>query len=207
LARVILLLLPAVTWAADNTSGWYIGVRGGVATSTLDDSDVERALAARGHVVDATVDDSHAMGALFGGYRWASGFGLEVGLVDLAEYDVALSATTSNPAALLADARSVLADAGRGLSAALTWTWALTETVELTPRAGAYYWESERELRSSAGNLRSTNNGFDLTGGIVLGWRLSPAWSLGLGWEAWDAGGRNDVRAWHASLTYRLGAK
>jgi len=204
---LLALLRGSVTWAADNTSGWYLGVRGGVATSTLDDSDIERALGARGHVVDATVDDSHALYALFGGHRWANGWGLEVGLVDLAEYDVTLAATTTDPAQLLTDARAVLADAGRGVSAVLTWTWALNETVELTPRLGAYYWESERQLHGSAGSLRSTTNGVDLTAGIVLDWRLSPAWSLGLGWDAWDAGDRNDIRAWNAALTYRFGSR
>ncbi len=192
-AALLLLFLPIASWAADDDAGWYVGLRGGVATSTLDDSDIERALAARGHVVDATLDDSHTMGALFGGHRWANGLGLEVGLVDLGEYLVELSATTADPEGLLADARSVLADAGRGVSASLTWTWQLTEQLELTPRAGVYYWESERELRSNAGRLRSTDSGVEATAGIALGWRLSPAWSLAIGWDAWDAGDRNDV--------------
>jgi hypothetical protein len=204
---MLLLLLPVASWSADDTAGWYVGLRGGIATSTLDASDIESALTARGHVVDATVDDSHAMGALFGGHRWANGLGLEMALVDLGEYDVALSATTTDPDRLLADARSVLADAGRGVSASLTWTWALTGEIELTPRAGAYYWESERELHSSAGSLRSTDSGIEATAGIALGWRLSPAWSLAIGWEAWDAGDRNDVRAWNAALTYRFGSR
>jgi hypothetical protein len=207
LPALLALLRGSSSWAADDSSGWYIGVRGGIATSTLDDGDIERALAARGHIVDATVDDDHAIGALFGGHRWVNGFGLEVGFVDLAEYDVALTATTANPAALLADAQSVLADAGRGVSASLTWSWALTDAVELTPRIGGYYWESERELRSNVGRVRREEDGFDLTAGIVLGWRLSSTWSLGIGWDAWDAGDRNDVRAWNASLTYRFGAR
>ncbi len=204
---LLALLRGSLTWAADNTSGWYVGVRGGVATSTLGEGDIERSLAARGHVVDATLDDSHAMGALFGGHRWANGLGLEVGFVDLAEYDVALSATTTDPAALLRDAESVLAAAGRGASVSLTWTWQLTERVDLTPRAGGYYWESESELRSSAGRARREDDGLDATAGIALGVRLSSAWSFGLGWDIWDAGDRNDVRAWNASLTYRFGAR
>jgi hypothetical protein len=57
------------------------------------------------------------------------------------------------------------------------------------------------------GRVRREEDGFDLTAGIVLGWQLSPTWSLGIGWDAWDAGDRNDVRAWNASLTYRFGAR
>jgi hypothetical protein len=207
LLGLLVLLLPFVGSAADKSSGWYVGLRGGVATSTLDAGDIERSLAARGHVVDATVDDSHATGALFGGHRWTNGLGLEVSVVDLAEYDVTLAATTTDPAQLLADAEAVLADAGRGFSASLTWIWQLTDRVELTPRVGGYYWESERELRSSAGQLQRDEDGFDATAGISLGLQLSPAWTLGLGWEIWDAGDRNDIRAWNASLTYRFGSR
>jgi hypothetical protein len=203
----LLLLLPVAASAADDKAGWYLGIRGGVATSTLDESDIERSLAARGHVVDATLDDSHAMGALFGGHRWANGLGLEMAFVDLGEYDVALSATTTDPTRLLADARSVLADAGEGVSVSLTWSWTLSDRVELTPRVGAYYWESERELRSSVGSLHSEDDGVEATAGIALGLQLSPAWALALGWDAWDGGDRNDVRAWNASLTYRFGAR
>jgi hypothetical protein len=199
-----LLVLPFVASAADDGAGWYIGVRGGVATSTLSEGDIERALAERGHEVDATVDDSHAMGAVFGGHRWANGFGLEVGYVDLGEYEVELAATTTDPDGLLVDAQAELADAGRGLSAALTWSWALGDSIELTPHVGAYYWESERELRTSDGNLKSEEDGVDATAGITLGWRLSPAWSLGIGWDVWAAGDRNDLHTWSAALTYRF---
>jgi hypothetical protein len=200
----LLFLLPFAASAADETAGWYVGVRVGVATSTLGEGEIERALAARGHAVDASVDDSHAMGALFGGHRWSNGFGLEVGFVDLGEYDIALSGTTTDPAGLLPDAASQLADAGRGLSASLTRTWALTDRLDLTPRVGAYYWESKRELRSGAGRLEREESGVDATAGLTLGIRLSPSWSLGLGWDAWAAGDRNDVRTWTAALTYRF---
>lgn len=204
---VLLLLLPFAASAADHSAGWYIGVRGGVATSTLSEGDIERALAAHGHTVDVSVDGRHAIGELFGGHRWANGLGLQLGIVELGEYDVSLSGTTTDPAGLLADAETQLADAGRGLSAALAWSWALTERIELTPRVGAYYWESERELRSSVGSLKSEETALDATGGITLGVWLSPAWSLGIGWDVWAAGDRNDIRAWSASLMYRFTAR
>jgi hypothetical protein len=204
---LLALLRGSLTWAADDSAGWYIGVRGGVAKSTLEESDIERALAARGHAVDASVDDSHAMGALFGGLRWENGFGVEIGFVDLGEYEITLAAATTDPAALLQDARSVLADAGRAVSTSLTWTWQISERIELTPRLGGYYWESERELRSNTGSVQLDQDGLDLTAGIALGVRVSPVWSLGLAWDVWDAGDRNDIRAWNASLTYRFGSR
>jgi hypothetical protein len=101
----------------------------------------------------------------------------------------------------------VLADAGRAVSTSLTWTWQISERIELTPRLGGYYWESERELRSNTGSVQLDQDGLDLTAGIALGVRVSPVWALGLAWDVWDAGDRNDIRAWNASLTYRFGSR
>jgi hypothetical protein len=42
----------------------------------------------------------------------------------------------------------------------------------------------------------------DLAGGIGFDWRLTERWTLGLGFEAWAAGHRNDIRALSLSLRY-----
>jgi hypothetical protein len=204
---IAFVLAPALGSAAERAAGWYVGMRGGVAKSTLDAGEFERALAARGHSVEATVDDGDPMAAVFGGYRWANGLGLEGVLVDLSEYDVTLSGTTTNPAGLLQDAQAALADAGRGLGVSLTWSWPFAERFDLTARVGGYYWESERELDGSFGRLTQDESGFDGTAGLSVTMRLSQSWSLGAGWEVWDAGDRNDVRAWTAVLTYRFGGR
>jgi hypothetical protein len=204
-ASTALILFTGAVHAADDASGWFIGVRGGVAESTLDEGELERALAAHGHGTTVSLDDREATWSLFGGYRWASGLGLEANVVDLGEYDVTISGSSTAPGALLADARSVLADAGRGAGAALSWRWAIGRRFAVTPRVGAYYWESERTLTTGALSVRRTENGLNLMGGVAFGVELTPTWSLALGWDLYDAGGRNDLRGYSASVEYRFG--
>lgn len=204
-SMLALLVMSASIARADDMSGWYVGVRGGVAETTQDESDIAQSLAARGHSVAVDLDDREATWSVFGGFRWANGFGIEVAVVDLGEYDVTMSGTTNSPSTLLRDGVHIMADAGEGVSVSLAWSLALGERFALTPRIGGYYWESTRELRSALGRARRKEDGFDVTGGLSLEWRVSDAWSLGLAYDVWDAGGNNDVRAVAASLGYRFG--
>jgi hypothetical protein len=73
---------------------------------------------------------------------------------------------------------------------------------EITPRIGAYYWESRRTVENAAGRITNREFGVDLMGGISFDWRLGEHWALGLGWEAWAAGNRNDLHALTAGLRY-----
>ena len=43
-------------------------------------------------------------------------------------------------------------------------------------------------------------------GGVAFGVELTRTWSLALGWDVYDAGGRNDLRGYSASVEYRSGA-
>ena len=185
--------------------GWYLGGRAGVAESTQTAADIEQALAALGHDVDVEVQDNQPTYELFGGYRWSSGLALEASLYDLGDYEVDVTASTSSPGTLLADTETVLADSGRGISAALAWNWRIGENFEITPRVGAYYWESLRRVESEAGRVSDQEFGVDLMGGITLACRLDEHWWMGVDWQVWAANGRNDLRSITASLSYRFG--
>ncbi len=195
----------ASTAGAQAADGWYLGVRAGAGESTQRESDLKSALDARGHEVSVDADAHQPAYTLFAGYRFDNGLALEAGLVELGEYEVTVSGTTTSPATLLADTQALLADAGRAVSATLAWHLPLGERLELTPRLGAYYWESRRSVVGIAGRIRDQEEGVDLTAGITIAWRLDERWSLGLGWESWAAGDRNDLRVWNAALVYRLG--
>jgi hypothetical protein len=204
IAAAMLLAAPFAS-AADESAGWYVGVRAGLANSTLDTRDVSTALAARGHDVSVRIDDEEPLLSAFGGYRFATGLAIEANYLDLGEYDMTLTGSTTNQAALLGDAGAVLADAGRGAGLSLGWRIAVTPGFAITPRIGGYYWDSDREITSNAGQLRRQTHGTDLMGGIELSWRLGASWELGLAWDAFDAASRNDVRGYTASLAYRFG--
>ena len=134
---LVALTLASFAGAARADDGWYLGARAGVAESTLDAGHLEAALGALGHDVSVSVDDQDPTYALFAGYRWNSGLALETSLFELGEYEVAISGTTASPGALLSDSESLLADGGRGISAALAWSWRLGQRFEITPRIGA----------------------------------------------------------------------
>jgi hypothetical protein len=204
-AFVALMAAGTSTGQAADLSGWYVGLRGGIGESTQYEGAIARAMAARGHTVAVELDDRDAAWSLFGGYRAPNGIGVELAAVDLGEYELAVSGATSSASTLLRDGVRAMADAGEGGSLSLTWAFPLGERFAITPRIGGYYWESTRELSSSAGYVREKTNGFNVTGGLALDWRVSPAWSLGISYEMWDAGGSNDVRALSASFAYRLG--
>jgi hypothetical protein len=184
--------------------GWYVGVRAGAAESTQSASDIERGLVARGHDVTVEADDRQPTYSLLAGYRFANGLALEGSFIELGEYEVAVNGTTMSPATLLADTESLLADGGRGVSAALAWHLPLGEKFELVPRIGVYYWDSAQEVCSGATRIRDRESGVDLTGGLTLAWKVDERWMLGIGWESWAAGPRNDLRAINAMLVYRV---
>ena len=105
-----------------------------------------------GHDVDVEIQDDQPTYELFGGYRWCSGFALEASLVSTSvttKSDV--TASTTSPGTLLADTETVLADSGRGISAALAWNWRM-----------------RRELRDHAAGRART------TGSRSAGWRAKP---------------------------------
>jgi hypothetical protein len=190
---------------AQAEDGWYLGVRAGAVESTQSASDIERGLVARGHDVTVDADDREPTYSLLAGYRFANGLALESSFVELGEYDVAVTGTTTSPATLLADTESLLADGGRGLSAALAWHLPLGKQFELTPHVGVYYWESQQRVGSGASHIRDHESGVDLTCGITLAWKIDERWVMGIGWESWAAGPRNDLRAVNVMLAWRVG--
>ena len=76
-----------------------------------------------------------------------------------------------------------------------------SERVELTPRVGAYYWESRRSVSNGIATLRADDDGVDLAAGLTLSLAVGNGWRLGLSAESWAAEERNDLRAWQISLT------
>jgi hypothetical protein len=200
----VLVALGLVSFAGGVRAdeGWYLGARAGVAESTQDAGDIAAALGALGHDVSVSIDDQEPTYTVFAGYRWSQGLALEASLFDLGEYEVTVSGTTTSPAALSSDTQRYLADGGRGVSTALAWSFTLGDRFEITPRLGAYYWESRRTVESAAGRITNREFGVDLMGGISFDWRLGEHWALGLGWEAWAAGDRNDLHALTAGLRY-----
>jgi hypothetical protein len=197
IAAAVLVAASSGVYADD---GWYIGARAGIAETTQKASDLDRGLAARGHDVSVSLDENDPSYSLFGGYRWANGLALEGAWFELGEYEVSVSGTTTSPSALLSDTESLMGDGGRGVSAAIAWSIPLGKRFEITPRVGAYYWDSRQRVRNGVGSIEDHEFGVDLFGGLTIAWKLSDKWSIGAGYEVWAAGNGNDIRAINAMM-------
>jgi hypothetical protein len=193
-----LAVLPAPVQAAD--AAWYVGARGGVASSSLGSSELNRSLPAG---VRASVDDQDFGGALYVGREFGGGLALELGYVDLGEYDVEVTGEVENPAALLRQAVDRMGDGGSGFTLVARWNLRFGEGFEVAPRAGLYYWDSERELRAGSTVVKRDESGTDFTGGVSLAWRPTESWSLGLAWDYFAQGDRNDVNVYGLQVEYR----
>jgi hypothetical protein len=187
--------------AAD--AGWYAGARGGVATSSQDSSELNRALANRGTGLTADVDDQDFGGSVYVGYEFAGGLALEVGYVDLGEYTVKLDGDVADPSAALQDSVRLLGSGGGGFTAVARWNLRFADQFEFAPRAGLYYWDSENELRSDSVRVSRDESGTDFTGGVSLAWRPGASWSLGVAWDYYAQADRNDVNVYGLQVEYR----
>jgi hypothetical protein len=196
-----LVLVTVASTAHASEAGWYVGARGGVASSSQGSNDLNRDLAGVGLTAD--VDDEDFGGSLYIGRAFGNGLALETGVVALGEYDVDLSGDVADPPAALGDAVRLLGNGGLGILALARWNLALGESFEFAPRAGVYYWTSDNELQADGVRVSRDEDGFDLTGGLSLAWRVSTAWSVGLAWDYYPQADRNDVQVYGLQLEYR----
>jgi hypothetical protein len=209
LAAVALLLaagaMPRPAVAAE--TGFYVGARAAITESDLDGSEVTGALAAPGRSIVADVDTRDRGFALYAGWRFTRFFALEAGAVDLGEFPVVLRGTTANAAALVADAGRVLGDAGRGVSLVGRADVPLGARFALVPRLGAYWWESEVRLDGPGGRTEFKRDGIDLTYGLALNLRVNERLAVGVAWDEYRAGSRNDIRAFGLQFEWSFGRR
>jgi hypothetical protein len=204
LASTALLLVAGMTARPANAAetGPYVGARMAITESDLDGSDVTGALAAPGRNVVADVDTRDRGYAVYAGWRFTRFLALEAGAVDLGEFPVVLSGTAASANALVADAGRVLGDAGRGVSLVARADVPLGARFALVPRIGAYRWESEVRLDGPGGRTDFKRDGIDLTYGLALNFRISDRVAVGVAWDEYRAGSRNDIRAYGLQLEW-----
>jgi hypothetical protein len=191
--------------AADRESHAYLGARGVFTRSDLDAQAVERGLSALGYTgARATLDEERFGGGLQLGYRFARGATIELGVLDLGEYEVEATALTADPSQLARDVERVLGDAGLGVTLTFGWDFPLGQRLTVTPRLGAVYWDSETQVSTVAARFESSGDAVDFTAGISLGWRFGEAWRASLAYDHYDTGPLNEIRALSIGLEYRF---
>lgn len=190
------LLQPATASAEE---GWYVSGHVGTLSLDYDAADLTADLASRGWTItNVTVDDSGTPWKIVGGFGFNEYFAMEGGFVDLG--DVTTRYSTSIPPTeipnILRDTFAVhpIQSDGWVLSAVLRWP--IQERFALQARAGAYFWESNVDVRvvtGGTGSISDRESGTDSMYGIGMEWQLGETWWVTLDYERYKTNEWIDV--------------
>lgn len=181
----ILILLAAslaATAAQAIEPGWYVG--GSVGQTDVKDDDCPDG---------ASCDDDDIAWKAFGGYQFNQYWGLEVGYLDLGEYDAKGPGTD---ATFEADGFSYMATAG----------YPITDKFSILTRFGGYRWDAD--LDSSIGS--GSNSGNDFAYGFGARYDFSDRLAARIEWEKYlnvgdsDKTGESDFDLLSGSLMYKF---
>lgn len=181
LLPVLLLGLGAAAPASAET--WYAGLRAGIAEAGIGGGELGRELGERGHDVSVDLDDRDIGGTLYAGYWLSPRAAIELGYLNLGEYDARLSGDLSNGQAIADDAASIFQGSGDGVSAALRLRIPVAGPLAVGARMGGYWWTSETEVRTPEGRYSADDDGFGILVGLSLDVTLAQRLRLGIGSE------------------------
>lgn len=181
LLSVLLLGLGAAAPASAET--WYVGLRAGIAEAGISGGELGRELGERGHDVTVDLDDRDVGGTLYAGYWLSPNAAIELGYLNLGEYDAHLSGDLSNGQAIADDAANIFQGSGDGVSAALRLRIPVAGPLAVGARLGGYWWTSETEVRTPEGQYTADDDGFGILAGLSLDVTLAQRLRLGIGTE------------------------
>lgn len=181
------IILCAASTAALADGGYYVGARGGPTWTSVDGGKLTTELRSRGHAVTATVDDEDYAGNVYLGKTFARGFSLELGYLDLGDYAVSVTGSTTLGAAQLArDVVDLQAKTGSAVSFVGRFSVpVIGERLFFTPRIGGFYWNSRTEVLGGGGTTTIDDDGLGVVAGLGLDFAVTRAVHLGGGWELW----------------------
>ncbi|MGQ0659145.1 MAG: outer membrane beta-barrel protein [Chromatiales bacterium] len=173
----------AAAWA-DEGPGFYVG--GGLGLSHYEDeqAEIKAALGAAG--LSGTVDtDNNALGwKLFGGYRFNTYFGAELGYVDLGEESADILITGPILGSIDADAQV------SGVSLTGTVGYPVVPQGYVFGKLGGFLWDSDVDggatLGGSSLGLGDDDDGLDLTFGVGATYELVEHFKVRAEWERFN---------------------
>lgn len=184
-------------WTDIKTGNYYAGLSLGTATADASDEELEQALAAQGYSASATLDDSDTGYRLYLGWQFHEHWAAEVGYANLGELGQEVSATTSDPSGFLqalAEEQPLLSS-GITLGAAAHYPLTslgmadgdFARKFSVYGRVGLYVWQTEVEYAAGGVVVTDDNSGADLYFGVGVDYALTEAFTLGLGFERYNA--------------------
>jgi hypothetical protein len=195
---------PSLQFNWDQT---YVGIRAGRSDYWESSGQLDSDLAANGQSGTTTSINQHRIGGvLYAGVPFYKALSLELGFVDLGEYPVGISTTSTNIPQLAQTIVRNLSSAGRGLTLNLAAPLDLTSWFAIEPRFGILAYQSKQEVYSPLGTFSHDREGGGIDAGIVLLFRPISHVYFGAGVDCFDTGGsRCDVLLYSAEIEYHFG--
>lgn len=172
---------------------WYLGASIGDIDLDYDAGDLQQDLANLGWTIgDASTDSSSTAWKAYGGLALNEFVGFEIGYADLGKVITQYNTTISpnDVDEILNDTYSVHPYQGDGWFGAVVLRWPVNpDVITLHARAGAFFWNSDIDVRvisGGTGSVTGDDSGTDMMYGFGGEWRINPAWSLVVEWERYE---------------------
>lgn len=184
-------------------SKWYIGASVGQADYDLSESDFDAAFAAAGFTSATDIDDDDTGYKAFVGWQFHKNFAVELGYVDLGEYDIDTNITAPTTAAYSGDAEV------DGFALSLVGSYPVTEKFSVLGRVGAYTWDVDSDGSTTVGatlvNLDVDDDGTDINFGVGAQYDFNKNFGLRAEYEVFsDVGDEDDINFLSAGIVYRF---
>jgi Beta-propeller repeat len=208
------LVAPAPVQAQEAASSvlfnWdqtYVGLRAGRSTYWESSGQLDRDLAANGESGTSTSIDQHRIGGVaYVGVPFYKALSLELGFVDLSEYPVGISTTSTNIPQLSQTIIRNLSSAGRALTLNLAAPLDITRWFAIEPRFGILAYQSKQEVYTPLGTFSHDREGGGIDAGLALLLRPTSSIYVGAGVDCFDTGGnRCDVLLYSAEVEFHFG--
>ena len=200
-------LLLVLCWPMMASAQWSGGLRAGSLDQFLGAADLQQALARRGHTVSVSARTEATGISAYAAYALQSNLALELAYNHLPAADYQLTGVIADAPRLTRDLAQEIAGQGDALSLSVRVSAPLAgERWLFMPRLGIAVARSEVSLHNAGQTHRAAANQTGLVLGLATQYRLTPALSLGAGWDLYRYGGQANLGFWHLGLDWRVGA-
>ena len=197
-------------WVTDTESA-SVGLRAGPMPEHFDAARADQILAADGYgSVRAYPGPTAPAGLLYIGYELSPVIGVEFGFGHRDARTATLNATvgsSGDTASLLRDATHALNGYGNIYSLSVSTRWEPVDRFTISPRLGAYLWQTKVAAEANAASADATRGGGGLTVGAGAGYRIWRSLNIGVGVDYYRGTQNNIATLYGGFLEWRFGQR
>jgi hypothetical protein len=188
-----------------SASPYYAGARVGSIDSVLDSRGLNEHLQQAGYTATADLDDRDVNWGFYGGWRFSDHAAIELGYLDLGDFEAELSGDLSDGQGIVDAAARASAGSGQALTLSLRLDLPLFSIVSLRPAFGLMGWQTDTRLNTAQGRYEADADGFGALVGAALDFRLFAGLVAGIGVDVLRPGNEGAHREVYAHLEWRFG--